>query len=111
LHRICYLNVAHYEARIMCTTSAWDVRGMLLRQHVTHMWRVCRPFVYCRCRALLERRKCAGPWVTFGQYCMLFSPLCYPRDNMPITHMSVARIFFMDCGVKVAKYHFLGNLC
>jgi hypothetical protein len=23
-------------ARIMCTPSAWDVRGMLLRQHVTH---------------------------------------------------------------------------
>jgi hypothetical protein len=36
-----------YEARIMCTTSTWDVRGMLLRQHVTHVWdahfwRVCR---------------------------------------------------------------------
>jgi hypothetical protein len=28
-----------YEARIMCTASAWDVRGMLLRrQHVTHAW-------------------------------------------------------------------------
>jgi hypothetical protein len=48
-----------YEARIMCTTYAWDVRGMLLRQHVTHachapgmrtslltrLSRVWRPFI------------------------------------------------------------------
>jgi hypothetical protein len=34
LHRICYSNAEH--ARIMCTTSEWDVRGMLVRQYVTY---------------------------------------------------------------------------
>jgi hypothetical protein len=35
-------------------------------------------FMYCRCRALLARRKCAGPWVTFGQYCT-YHPCCIVR--------------------------------
>jgi hypothetical protein len=43
--------------------TAFDTRFM------TRLLRVFRPFMYCRCLALLARRKCAGPWVTFGQYC------------------------------------------
>jgi hypothetical protein len=43
-------------------TPAFDTRFM------TRLLRVCRPFMYCRCFALLARRKCAGPWDTFGQY-------------------------------------------
>jgi hypothetical protein len=31
---ITFAKCRAYEARIM----AWDVRGMLLRQHVTHAW-------------------------------------------------------------------------
>jgi hypothetical protein len=30
-----YIAFATRMSRIMCTTSTWDVRGMLLRQHVT----------------------------------------------------------------------------
>jgi hypothetical protein len=36
---------------------------------LTRLLRVCRPFMYCRCRALLVNWKCARQWVTFGQYC------------------------------------------
>jgi hypothetical protein len=46
-----------------CSGSMWHAWD-------AHFWRVCRPFMYCRCRALLARMKCAGPWVTFSQYCM-----------------------------------------
>jgi hypothetical protein len=46
-----------------CVITAFDMRFM------THLLRVCCPFMYCRCLTLLTRRKCTGPWVTFGQYC------------------------------------------
>jgi hypothetical protein len=61
LHRICYLNVAH-----MKRASCVHTRGM--RTSDAFVARVSS--IHCRCRALLARRKCAGPWVTFGQYCI-----------------------------------------
>jgi hypothetical protein len=48
-----------------CFGSMWHTLRCAL---LTRLSRVCHPFMYCRCRALLARRKCAGPWVTFGQY-------------------------------------------
>jgi hypothetical protein len=68
---------AHHVYNI-CVVCVGCARDAALRQHVTHawdahFWRVYRPFMYCRCRALLARRMCAGPWVTFGQYYCSFS--------------------------------------
>jgi hypothetical protein len=100
LHRICYSNVAHSKrgssvyiriafaqhSHNIRTISAWHSRVITAfdTRFVTRLLRVCRPFIYCRCPALLARRKCAGPCVTFGQYCILqitqvhFSPLRFP---------------------------------
>jgi hypothetical protein len=73
---------AHHEYNI-CVGCARDTAPAACDTRVgcallTRLSRVCRPFMHCRCRALLARRKCAGPWVTFGQYCMYCTSLYDP---------------------------------
>jgi hypothetical protein len=76
LHRICYSNVAQMKrascVQHTCRLCAGCCSGSMRHTRVTRVGcallsRVCHPFMYCRCRALLACRKCAGPWVTFGQ--------------------------------------------
>jgi hypothetical protein len=44
--------------------------GRVEWRFMTRLLRVCRPFMCCRCLALLARWKCVGPWVTFDQHCI-----------------------------------------
>jgi hypothetical protein len=98
LHRICYSNFAHMKRASCaqhlrgrcagcCSGSMWLTRvtrvGCTL---LTRLSRVCRPFMYCRCRALLARRKCAGPWFTFGQYGTCEK--LFDRETWSLTYMS-----------------------
>jgi hypothetical protein len=53
--------LSHLHSRVM---TAFDTRFM------TRLLRVCRPFMHCTYLALLARRKRAGSWITFGQYCI-----------------------------------------
>jgi hypothetical protein len=55
-------NVAHMK-RASSVQHPRNIRASSLRRFMTRLLRVCRPFMYCRCLALLARRKCAGPWV------------------------------------------------
>jgi hypothetical protein len=69
---------------------------------LTRLSRVCRPFMYRRCRALLERRKCrkcAGPWVSLGQYCTSF----IIWTNVPPTRTDRIR-FECNCRVFIKKW-------
>jgi hypothetical protein len=110
-HRICYSNVAHLN-RVSCVQH---LRGMCAGCCSGSMWhtRVCHTrgmrtsdalvarvsFMYCRCRALLARRQCAGPWVTFSQYCASkYSPpiscggqreLSLVRHSTPLRHLGI----------------------
>jgi hypothetical protein len=67
-------NISAWHSRVI---TAFDTRFR------KRLLRVCCPLMYCRCFALLARRKCAGPRVTFGQYCTLrivmTSPLNWPN--------------------------------
>jgi hypothetical protein len=56
----------------MCTTSAWDVRGMLLRQQVTHawgahFWRVCRACVAHSCFTIFKSTKLDRKYRHYGE--------------------------------------------
>jgi hypothetical protein len=107
LHRICYSNVGHMKRASYAwhmhgirTTFAWhprciritfaqhlrDIRASITAfdtRFMTRLLRVCRrPFMYCRCLTLLARRKCAGPWVTFGQYCSPVRWQYWPRPAL-----------------------------
>jgi hypothetical protein len=66
LHRIWHSNVAHMK-RASSVQHPGNIH--IIFRFMTRLLRLCRPFMYCRCLALLACRKCAGPWVTFGQYC------------------------------------------
>jgi hypothetical protein len=67
VYNIC-VGCARDAAPAACDTR---VGCALLTRLSPGLSRVCRQFMYCRCRALLARRKCTGPWVTFGQYCII----------------------------------------
>jgi hypothetical protein len=71
-HRASKAEFSRSHSHIIRTTSAGHSRVITAfdTRFITRLLRVCRPFMYCRCLALLARRKCAGPWVTFGQYCI-----------------------------------------
>jgi hypothetical protein len=94
LHRICYYsNFAHMK-RASCVQH---LRGMCAGYALlTRLSRVCRPFMYCRCRVLLTRRKYTGPWVTFGQYCKcsFFGTTPFFREKNSLFFRNGQRFFF-----------------
>jgi hypothetical protein len=102
LHRICYPNVAQmkrassvHHPRNIRTTSAWHSRVITAfdTRFMSRLLRACRPFMYCRCLAVLARRKCAGPWVNFGQYCT------------SIAHQSIAiSLHFISSAMNQSAY-------
>jgi hypothetical protein len=69
--------MGYQQIRAVTCSSVDKYEAYINTLHIIHVFQVAfhngRACVvhsmYCRCRALLARRKCAGPWVTFGQYC------------------------------------------
>jgi hypothetical protein len=99
LHRICFSNVAHMKPAVMCVS---DTRvGCAL---LTRLSRVCRPFIYCRCRALLARRKCARPYFwsvlynTEGQTTLKRTCVC--RCYADLLQFGCSKIGYHPCSIS-----------
>jgi hypothetical protein len=75
---------------------------------LTRLSRVCRPFMYCRCPALLARIKCAG-WVSFGQYCN--SQRRYPIGEKMVASLIIESLFVPPptphSTLAMISYHFV----
>jgi hypothetical protein len=111
---------AHFTSHLLLEWSAPHLYNILRDIRASTAFDT-RLFMYCRCLALLARRKCAGPWITFGQCCRPTSSLrtvnlCRAghQAEPPTPHMAFKKpnlTFHEQCEEKKDKRRINSEMC